>query len=273
SPYAKRGVLWDTYRQSYGVDDPRVLVWKASTETMNGCADKAEIAKAYQDDPSAARAEYGAEFREDLETFVSPEILARVTVTGRTMLPFEPGTRRVLFVDVAGGSGTDSLAACLAFEQGGKAIVARLLERRPPFSPEDAVAEVAELAREWHVTEVIGDAYAGDWPAEVFRRHGLTYRRADRVKSDLYLAFLPMVNSGKVELLDDPRSLRQLAVLERRTTRSGKPLVDHPPRGNDDLANVIAGACAHLGLKGPSGCVVATFTRSTGGTFTETGGK
>ncbi len=35
--------------------------------------------------------------------------------------------------------------------------------------------------------------------------------------------------------------LRQLANLERRTERSGKDRVTHPPSGNDDRINAVAG--------------------------------
>jgi hypothetical protein len=34
----------------------------------------------------------------------------------------------------------------------------------------------------------------------------------------------------------------QLVGLERRTARSGRDSIDHPPGGHDDLANCVAGA-------------------------------
>ncbi len=36
SPYARRGALWNAYRQHYGQDDAPALVWQAPTRTMNG---------------------------------------------------------------------------------------------------------------------------------------------------------------------------------------------------------------------------------------------
>ena len=61
------------------------------------------------------------------------------------------------------------------------------------------------------------------------------------------LALLPLLNSGKVDLLDNSRLVSQLCGLERRTARSGKDSVDHPPGQHDDVANAVAGACV-LGL-------------------------
>jgi hypothetical protein len=49
-----------------------VLVWKAPTETMNAKVDKAIISEACESDPESARAEYGAEFRDDLADFCHP---------------------------------------------------------------------------------------------------------------------------------------------------------------------------------------------------------
>jgi len=263
SPYAKRGILWDAFESYYGKDENRRLVWKADTETMNPTVDREEIERAYQDDPAAARAEYGAEFREDLETYVGPEALARVTVAGRSVLPWEAGLQHYAFVDVAGGSGMDSMALCVAVGRQGKTAVARLAEWRPPFSPEQAVQQAAEILAEYRLKQITGDPYAKEWPVERFAAHGITYKLADQVRSDYYEAFLPMINSQRVELLDHPRSLRQLAALERRTSLSGRPVVGHPPRGHDDLANVIAGACVGLKMVRQSGFEVIAVPKRT----------
>jgi len=61
-------------------------------------------------------------------------------------------------------------------------------------------------------------------------------------RSELYLAFLPLVNSGRVEWIDNPRIAAQLCGLERRVARSGRDTIDHGRSGHDDVANVVAGA-------------------------------
>ena len=71
---------------------------------------------------------------------------------------------------------------------------------------------------------------------------GLTYEIADQTRSDLYLGLVPSINSGRVRLLDNNRLENQLISLERRTTRVGRDIVDHPPGAHDDLANAAAGA-------------------------------
>ncbi len=64
-------------------------------------------------------------------------------------------------------------------------------------------------------------------------------------RSEFYLAFLPMLNSGRVDLLDNPRMVAQFIGLERRTSRAGKDAVDHAPGAHDDVANAAAGAIVH----------------------------
>ena len=52
----------------------------------------------------------------------------------------------------------------------------------------------------------------------------------------------PLINSGRVELLDHPRLVAQLCGLERRTAWGGRDSIDHGPGGHDDVANAVAGA-------------------------------
>ena len=75
-----------------------------------------------------------------------------------------------------------------------------------------------------------------------FRDNGIAYRHSDTSKSDLYLELLPLLNSGQIELFDNPRLISQIANLERSVARGGRSTVDHPRNGHDDVANAAAGA-------------------------------
>jgi hypothetical protein len=67
---------------------------------MNPTVPEGVIAEAYEDDPASAAAEYGAEFRTDVETFVSREVVDAAVVAGRHELPPVDRLRYVGFVDV-----------------------------------------------------------------------------------------------------------------------------------------------------------------------------
>jgi hypothetical protein len=124
----------------------------------------------------------------------------------------------------------------------GRAVLDAVRERRPPFSPDAVVEEFAALLRSYGIGKVHGDRYGGQWPRERFNTHGILYIAADKPKSDLYRDLLPVLNSGRVELLDLPRLAGQLCALERRTARGGRDTIDHPLGGRDDVANAVAGA-------------------------------
>jgi hypothetical protein len=190
---------------------------------------------------------------------VSREAVDACGIPGRHELPPVSGTNYSAFVDPSGGS-ADSMTLAIAHrerrnlarvergpyvdEQGGNTCVVldAVRERRPPFSPEDVTAEFAEVAKRYGCLAVTGDRYGGEWPRERFRRHGVEYRLSESVRSDLYKQLLPLMNSGQVELLDNGRLINQLCALERRTARSGRDSIDHPPRAHEDVANAAAGA-------------------------------
>lgn len=241
SPYAKRGALYQAYRQHWGRDDSRVLVWRGTTAEMNPRISPAVISQAYEDDPQSAAAEYGAEFRDDISAFIGREIIDACTVARRYELAPVPGMKYAAFVDPSGGS-SDSMTLAIAHRSGDIAVLDAVREARPPFSPEAVVRDFAGLLRSYNVRTVRGDRYAGEWPRERFRENGITYELSDAPKSDLYRDLLPSLNSGKVELLDMPRLAGQFTGLERRTSRAGRDSIDHAPGAHDDLANAVAGA-------------------------------
>jgi len=123
-----------------------------------------------------------------------------------------------------------------------------LIERRPPFSPDAVVAEYVQALRAYRLTRVQADHYAGRWVVEAFGKHGITCEQSAEPKSTLYGNLLPLLNSGRCELLDHLRLHAQLLGLERRTARGGRDSIDHVPGSHDDLANAAAGAL--LGQQG-----------------------
>jgi hypothetical protein len=94
--------------------------------------------------------------------------------------------------------------------------------------------------------KVVGDNYAGEWPRERFRLHGVTYEQADKNRSILYQELLPLLNSGRVALVDNPKLVQQLCRLERKSGSSGRDIIDHPRGGHDDLANAVAGVAVYI---------------------------
>jgi hypothetical protein len=243
SPYRKSGLLWEKYRKHYGKDGD-VLVIVAPSKVLNPTLDQRLIDEALRDDPEAARSEWLGQFRDDIAQFVDPEVVEAAAITGRHELPRVAGAVYVGFTDAAGGSGGDSHTSAVAHfdRKTDRIVLDALRERRPPFSPEATIEEHAAFFKSYGIRKIVGDRWGGEFPREAFRKHGIEYTVSERVKSDIYKDTLPLMNSGRVDLLDNPRLTAQLCALERRTARGGRESIDHPPGGHDDLANAALGA-------------------------------
>ncbi len=242
SPYSRRGELWKAYQRDFGKDGD-VLVWQAASTVMNPQLPQSIIDAAYQKDPVSAAAEYGAEFRGDLETFLIPEAVEACVTAGLRERPAAQGVAYHAFLDFAGGSGNDSATLAIAHAEGDTQVLDVVREIRPPFSPQLACEEFAATLHLYGVSAATSDKWGGQFPVEQMRKFGVRLEPSARPKSDLYLALLPLVNSGAVALLDHARLLAQLVGLERRTGR-GRDHVDHAPGAHDDVANAVAGALA-----------------------------
>jgi hypothetical protein len=246
SPYARRGLLWQMWREHFGKAGAPVLVWQAPTETMNPTVPHRIIQAAYAADQASAAAEYGAEFRTDVESLLPLEAVEGCVIPGRHELPPLGSVTYTAFVDPSGGS-NDSMTMAIAHDDHGTRVLDALREVAPPFSPESVVSEFAATLKTYRVHVVTGDRYGGEWPREQFRKHGIEYKCSEKSKSDIYLELLPLIMSSKIELLDNKKLLRQLVGLERRVARGGKDSIAHSPGGHDDLVNSAAGALALRG--------------------------
>jgi len=250
TPYARRGALYQAWRQHFGKGGDPVQVWVAPSIRMNPTLSTKAIDRAKEEDPEGASAEWDAIFRSDVESFVSREAVESCVVPGRFELPPVSGVSYTGFADPSGGSSDGFTVAVSHFEKD-KRVLDVVREMRPPFSPERVVEEYAALLKVYNIPIVVGDRYAGEWPREQFRKHGIDYRPSEKSKSELYLELLAPLNSGRVELLDHEKLLSQLCRLERRTARSGKDSVDHGPGAHDDVVNAAAGALTLARAVGP----------------------
>jgi len=251
SPYAKRGELHTLYKRHYGPEgDPLILVAQGASRDFNPSLPQSIVDRAMERDPQAASAEYLGKFRDDIEGFVTFEIVMACVDAGvRERAPVS-GTKYFSFTDPSGGS-SDSMTIAIGHKDGGTVVVDCLREITAPFDPESAVDEFARVLKSYNLTETTGDKYAASWVTTSFQRCGIKYKHSELNRSQLYLEMLPRLNSKTIRLLDHPRGLSQICLLERRAGRggAGRDAVDHPVGTRDDIANAIAGLCGLAGRK------------------------
>ncbi len=241
SPYKRSGPMHDAYRRYYGQDGAPVLVIQADTRTMNPKVPQRVINDAMERDPIAASAEYLAQFRSDVGTFLDAELVAKAVESGRRERASQDRFRYVAFCDPSGGS-HDRMTLGIAHMEENRVVLDLIRGVTPPFDPSVVVQDFAAVLRTYRCSSVTGDRYAGEWVRTAFERAGITYWHSDLSKSEIYLEALPLFTTGGVDLLEYQPLLIELQQLERRTTKSGRDSVDHPPMGHDDFANAACGA-------------------------------
>jgi hypothetical protein len=116
SPYRRTGLLYRKWKESYGQDDDAVLVIRAPSIDLNPTLDQAVIDAALEEDPSAAAAEWLADWRSDIESFVSSEAIDACVVPGRHELSPVSRNRGVAFCDPSGGS-ADAMTLAIAHSE------------------------------------------------------------------------------------------------------------------------------------------------------------
>lgn len=240
SPYARRGALWEAYRRYYG-QDAAILVAQAPSRTMNPSLPQKVVDDAIERDPVAADAEYLAKFRNDISAFITRDLIDNNTRSRPLTIPPNNSVKFVGFVDVAGG-GADEYTLAIAFKENNRSVIAGVWAQHG--DPAAITAQYADVLKRYGIKTITGDRYAAQWPITEFSRNGITLKPSSMNRSEIYLEFLPMLQTGAVELPPDEKALNQFVMLERRTSRSGRDTIDHAPGpgSHDDRCNAIAGA-------------------------------
>ena len=248
SPYRKIGLLHQRYRDYFGIDGDEVLVVKGGTKVFNPTLSDATIETQRQADPTGAAAEWDAEFRTDISTFLDDELIDAAVEYGRP-LELSPRPHPAFyraFTDASGGVGKDLYTLAIAHKEGEHYVIDVVRGTKGKFDPQQVTADYAQLLKEYRIGSVTGDNYASQWVAGAWRDTGIVYVQSDIPKSQIYLECLPLFTRGLVRLPDHSKLLRELRLLERTAHRGGRESVDHPRGGHDDFANACCGVLRTL---------------------------
>src|SRR5262249_23784877 len=192
TPYRRMGLLHAKHRDHFGVEGDDVLVVQGDSTTFNLTL-SAELIEAHRaSDPQAAPAEWDAQFRADIAQFLSEDLIELAIDRSRPPeLPPQQGLKYKCFVDASGGRHDSYTVAIGHKDKGGRFVWDVPREKEPPLDPQEVTREVAALAKEYRCLRVTGDAYSADWIVSAFKECGVTYERAAKNKSELYLEGLP----------------------------------------------------------------------------------
>jgi hypothetical protein len=248
TPYRKIGLLHQKHRDHFGVDSGDTLVVQGGTRAFNRTLSEVAIEAQRVADPTAAPAEWDAVFRDDISAFLDDALIDGAVEHGRPLeLPPLGGyINYAAFMDAAGGTGGDSYTLSIGHKEGEIIVIDLVRGTTGKFDPVEVTRGYAALLREYGIGTVTGDYYGAEWVAGAWRDAGVTYLRSELPKSQIYLECVPQFTRGLVRLPDHARLLRELRLLERRTHRGGKDVVDHAKGGRDDHANAVCGVLRAL---------------------------
>jgi hypothetical protein len=254
SVYRKRGYMYRRYRELHGNDDAGAVCWFAPSQVMNPSLPARAVDKALEEDTAKARAEFLNVWREDLSDFIPIDIIDACTDWGISERPPQPNVKYIAWADAAGGTGRDSFALAIAHRIAkDRTVVLDLVrERKPRFVSSAVVAEFAAILRQFKISEVWGDSFAGGFHADAWASHKIKFKPAERNTSENYLALLPLLTQpGRTRLLHDHALRHQLAGLERRTHAGDRESVSHAntQSAHDDVAAAAAGALVLAALR------------------------
>jgi hypothetical protein len=244
SPYRRMGLLHAKHKRHFGAEGDDTLVVQGTSKQFNSTLDDAAISAQQEADPTAARSEWDAQFRDDIAGFLDDALIERAVDRDRPLeLPPRTDCNYKCFVDASGGAvGGDAYAIGIGHKEGELCVIDVVRGRAGPFDPQELTAEFAQLCKDYRVTGVTGDKYAREWVESAWRKCSLPYTAATLTASELYLEGLPLWTRGAVRIPDHSLLLRELRLLERVPTRLGKDQVVHPRGVHDDYANVCFGA-------------------------------
>jgi hypothetical protein len=148
--HKRSGLLYAKWKDAYGRNDPDVLVVRGTTLQFNPTFDAKIIERQIASDPQLYRAEYLSEWRDDLATFISRDLLEAAIDVGVLVRPPIEGTKYLAFADASGGVG-DSFTLGIAHRAGDSSVVLDLLfEKCAPFDPYAVTLEIVKLLKTYH---------------------------------------------------------------------------------------------------------------------------
>jgi hypothetical protein len=169
SPHRRSGLLFEKWRGYFGKNDDSVLVIRAPSRVLNPTLDQKIVADAMQRDPAVARAEWLAEWRDDVSIFLSRELIEAAVDSGVMARPPRSGVVYHAFADPSGGA-ADSFTAAVSHAEGESIVLDCLVEIPAPFNPTSAVNTIAAALKPYKIGAIVSDRYGHGWVVDAFEK-------------------------------------------------------------------------------------------------------
>src|SRR5262249_15060264 len=105
SPYSRRGVIWDAFRNHFGPSgNPLILVARGASRDLNPSLSEDFLRAEEEKDPASFASEYLAQFRTDIESYITSEAIEGCIESGVRERPYDRRNMYSAFTDPSGGA-------------------------------------------------------------------------------------------------------------------------------------------------------------------------
>ncbi len=198
-----------------------------------------------------------AEFSEDVNSWIDPEILAMSVMEDRKELPRMPDTWYLAAVN-PGFVRSDFALAIAHFSPNGQLVIDRLERwrgtKKTPVDFESTCKQVVAILRDYDINSLWGDQYCAPIITQELEKHGIRYEQFTfdwNSRPRIFGNLKHLLNQRKIELPDDVELLRQLRSLDEKKTNPGQVNVRPSGKARDDLAVAMALATYQLVQRPP----------------------
>jgi phage terminase large subunit-like protein len=254
TPFRKEGILWREFQQRAELDH---LVWQMPSPEMNPTLLPSILEQERKHDEEKFRREFLAEFTDQINAWVTPDVLEPCIVRGRTELPRVEKATYAVAIDPAFRR-DDFALAILHRNADGTIVVDRASRwagtKKAPLPYEWVCQEIARIVKQYGINRVLGDQYCAAVIKQHFHKLGIHYNEytfGAHTRGEIFGNLKHLLVQRRIELLDDPTLLRQLRVLEERKAPNGRVDIEPSHGLKDDLAVAVALAALELSRRPP----------------------
>lgn len=254
TPASQSGLFWDIFDEGFQVSGR--LTCQAPTKLVNLTIPLEFIEREHLRDPDNAARELDAEFAMQVDAYLGSDKIAEALILPADNLP-DPRFIYSMGVDQSGLAGKDKFAVAVSHRDG-TTVVVDVLRSWQTSSGKTIMGEISQIAKDYHIHQVLVDRYASGWVAEAFNDIGLEVEYRPQLPV-VYANFKSLLLAGRLEL-PNTKDLRDgLIKTQAYFGRNNSMSIAHPrdSSGHGDAADAVATSVFASSSK-PSGGFFAT---------------
>jgi hypothetical protein len=259
SPYNKAGLLYSYWEagtdghKAKNVDKQdfrNVIVIHGPTAALgNPLVTRESLEDEQARDPKAFEREVLAVFQDSVSGFLNTTLLKAAVDRGLTERPYNARYTYVAAIDPAFRNDAFGFSIFHMDENGmvvQDAVRRYVAPHGQSLNPSSIFTDLQPVIEQYHVAYVFSDQYHLESLAQIapsfgFMIEGVPFKASN--KAQIFGSLQMLLNQGRLKLLDDPTTVRELASLEKKLTQTGVVQIHAPQGQHDDMACVCALCC------------------------------